>query len=266
MCSIQQSGVSNDATVWLSPITTDENGKAKAEVVLPSSAGQWSFAVKGCTTNTLVGQADAKVITRKDFLVELRTPDKLQEGDTMSFLATVHNLTDFEGEAAITLKISGASQPFSATKTVRVKKQSTTDVVFEGYTIPFAESLKIELVGKADTYDDSFVSDLQVRPWGIEYADHSGGTTSTEAGATLARPKDQKFTGRKLHVTLSPSIEQAIIDLALERGIPLQGANCSFFPNPQTPGSALLAATSALNYARSRGASNREIESLSTKD
>ncbi len=257
--------IANAATVWLSPITTGKDGKARAKVQLPDSAGQWNVAAKGCTTDTLVGQASTTIITRKDFLVELRAPGVLQEGDTMELLATVHNLTDFEGDAAVTLRISGAAQPFSAGKTVRIKKQSTTELVFDGYTIPFTESLHLEIAAKAGDHSDSSDTNVRVRPWGLEYAAHTGGVTSTEAGAKLTLPKEQKYSGRKLHVTLSPSIEQAIIDLALERGRPLFGASCIYPADPQTPASALLAATSALNYARARGASSKEIANLTER-
>jgi hypothetical protein len=258
-------GIAGATTVWLSPITTGEDGKAQSKVQLPDSAGQWNLAAKGCTTDTLVGQASTKVITRKDFLVELRTRDVLQEGDTMELLATIHNLTDFEGDATVTLKISGAAQPFSPKKTIRIEKQSTTEVVFDGYTIPFTESLKLEVSATAGDHSDSSDTNLRIRPWGLEYAAHTGGVTSTEAGAKLTLPKKQKYSSRKLHVTVSPSIEQAIIDLALERGRPLFGASCIYPPEPQTPASALLAATSALNYARDRGASSREIANLAER-
>ena len=257
--------IANAATVWLSPITTGEDGTAQAKVQLPDSAGQWNVAAKGCTTDTLVGQASTTIITRKDFLVELRVPDVLQEGDTMELLATIHNLTDFEGDATVTLRISGAPQPFSTGKTVRIKKQSTTELVFDGYTIPFTESLHLEIAAKAGDHSDSSDTNVRVRPWGLEYATHTGGVTSTEAGAKLTLPREQKYSGRKLHVTLSPSIEQAIIDLALERGRPLFGARCIYPADPQTPASALLAATSALNYARARGASSKEIANLTER-
>ncbi len=246
MGEANQSSIAGATTVWISPITTGEDGKAQAKVQLPNSAGQWNLAAKGCTKDTLVGQASTQVITRKDFLVELRTPDVLQEGDTMKFLATLHNLTDFEGDANVTLRISGAAQPFSTERTIGIKKQSTTELVFDGHTIPFTESLDLEVSAKAGDHRDSLKTNLRVRPWGIEYAGHTGGVTSTDAGATLTLPEEQNYSGRKLHVILSPSIEQAIIDLALERGRPLLGGKCVYPAEPQTPASALLAAASAL--------------------
>lgn len=258
--------IANSASVWLSPITTDDAGKANAKFTTPDSAGQWSLSAKGATVDTLVGQAATDIITRKDFLVELRTPDVLQEGDTMEFLATVHNLTDFEGEATVTLKITGAEQPFNTKKTIEIKKQSTTELVLDGHTIPFTESLKLEVAAVAGPNRDAAESNLSVRPWGLEYADHDGGVTSTESGVELTLPKEQNYTGRKLHITLSPSIEQAIIDLALERGSTLFGAgSCWCPPTPQTPGSSLLAAVSALEYARARGASDDEIFQLTRR-
>lgn len=258
-------GIEHAATVWLSPITTGEDGKVQAKVQLPNSAGQWNIAAKGCTTDTLVGQASTKIITRKEFLVELRTPDVLQEGDSMELIGTIHNLTDFEGDATVTLQVSGAAQPFNTEKTIQIKKQSTTEFVFDGYTIPFTESLKLEVAAKAGDHSDSSDTNLRVRPWGLEYAAHAGGVTRTEAGTTLTLPKEQRYSGRKLHVIISPSIEQALIDLSLERGSPMFGSSCIYLPEPQTPGSTLLAAVSALDYARDRGASASEINQLTER-
>ena len=258
-------GIEDAATVWLSPITTGEDGKVQAKVQLPDSVGQWNLSAKGCTTDTLVGQASTKIITRKEFLVELRTPDVLQEGDSMELIATIHNLTDFEGEATVTLQVSGAAQPFNTKKTIQIKKQSTTEFVFDGYTIPFTESLKLAVAAKAGDHSDSSETNLRVRPWGLEYAAHAGGVTSTEAGTTLTLPEEQRYSGRKLHITISPSIEQALIDLALERGSPMYGSSCLYLPEPQTPGSTLLAAVSALEYARDRGASASEIHQLTER-
>lgn len=256
----------NAASVWLSPIATGADGKATAKLTMPESAGLWNLAAKGATADTLVGQTETEIITRKDFLIEVRTPDVLQEGDTMEFLATLHNLTDFEGEATLTLQITGAEQPFSTQRIVEIKKQSTTEVVFGGHTIPFAESLNFEVAAVAGPNQDSAESSHSVRPWGLEYADHAGGVTNTGAGVELTLPEQQNYTGRKLHVTLSPSIEQAIIDLALERAVPLFGtSSCWCRPTPQTPGSSLLAAVSALEYARARGASDDEIFQLTKR-
>ncbi|MGI9243022.1 MAG: MG2 domain-containing protein, partial [Verrucomicrobiales bacterium] len=171
------------ATLWLSPITTGDDGRALAELDLPDSSGSWTLTARGCTTDTLVGQSSCDLVTRRDFLVELRTPGVVQEGDTMSFIATVHNLTDYEGNADITLQISGGPQPYKVASQIHIKKQSSTELLLGPYTIPFTGSLSYELAGVAGEHRDTSTDTLRVRPWGLEYADYAGGITGTEAGA-----------------------------------------------------------------------------------
>ena len=258
-------GARADASVWSSPITTGEDGKATVELILPTNAGRWILHAKGCTTQTLVGQGSAELTTRKNFLVELRTPGQLQEGDSQRFIGTIHNMTDFEGDAALQLKISGAAQDFTTQGTVELNKQGTAEFTFEDFKIPFTESLQIQLTAVAGEHKDTSEVFVPVRPWGIEYADFAGDVTSTEAGTTLALPKDQNYSARKLHITLSPSIQQAIIDLGLSRARPLFGRKTELYPAPQTPASSLLAAASALQYAQDRGATPEEMARLKAR-
>ena len=53
---------------------------------------------------------------------------------------------------------------------------------------------------------------------------------------------------------------RALTHLALERGSRVFGSSCRHLPSPQTPGSSLLAAVSALSYARERGASAEMVD------
>lgn len=255
-------GIRADGSVWSSPITTDVTGNTTVELQMPEAAGRWNLLSKGCTAETLVGQGTAEVTTRKDFLVELRVPGQLQEGDSQRFVGTIHNLTDYEGDASIQLKISGAIQDFSTKGTFKVQKQGTTEFTFEGFKVPFTEALQLEVTATAGNHKDTSETSVPVRPWGIEYADFTGGVTSSETGATLALPKEQNYSSRKLHITLSPSIEQAIIDLGLASPRPLVGSQSVLHPLPQTPSSLLLASASALQYALNRKAAPDAITQL----
>lgn len=258
-------GARADASIWSAPVTTGEDGKATVVLILPETAGRWNLHAKGCTTETLVGQASAQLTSRKDFLVELRTPEKLQEGDSQRFIGTIHNMTDFAGEATIQLKISGPAQAFTTVGTVNLAGQGTAEFTFEEFKVPFIESLQLQVTAIAGEHKDTSQVFVPVRPWGIEYADFAGELTSTEAGATLALPKDQNYSARKLHITLSPSIQQAIIDLGLSRARPLFGLRTELSPAPQTPASSLLAAASALKYAQNRRAAPEEVARLKSR-
>ncbi len=54
------------AVRWLSPVVTDAAGKAVVPISLPESTTRWRLTSRGCTTETLVGQNTASLITRKD--------------------------------------------------------------------------------------------------------------------------------------------------------------------------------------------------------
>jgi len=258
------------ASVWVSPVLTNAEGKATVTLTFPDTASQWRFTARGATTETLVGEGTEKVVTRKDFFADLRLPEELQEGDTMPFLATLYNLTDHAGEVQFSLRIEGGGEVFETTTTASVQADSTVEALFKPYTVPFTNALKLTLTAEAGDHRDSLERKVRVRPWGIEYASHAGGVTSDSAEATLELPAGQKYTARRLTITLSPSLEQAIIDLALARAAHLTPLNarrvsCLIWPEPQSPPSALLAAASALHYARARKASDADIEALTRR-
>ena len=258
------------ASLWVSPVLTDKDGVASVTLTFPDTASQWRFTARGATVETLVGEATEKVVTRKDFFADLRLPEELQEGDVMPFLATLYNLTDYEGEVQLKLKVEGGGAAFETAASVSVKEQATVEALFKPFTVPFTNALRITLSAKTGEHEDTLESVVRVRPWGIEYAAHTGGVTSDAVDAVLELPAGQNYTGRKLTVTLSPSLEQAIIDLALARAAnltPLDARRVSslVWPEPQSPPSALLAAASALHYARERKAPQADIDALARR-
>ena len=258
------------ASIWISPVVTDATGKATVALTFPETASEWRFTARGATTETLVGSATEKVVTRKEFFADLRLPDELQEGDTMPFLATLYNLTDYAGEVELSLKVEGGGEVFETAATASIQKESTVETVFKPYTVPFTNALKLTLTAKAGEHSDSMERNIRVRPWGIEYASHAGGVTNNGADATLELPAGQRYTGRQLTITISPSVQQAIIDLALARATPLtpldaSRISCLIWPEPQSPPSALLASASALHYAMGRKADPADIEALTRR-
>ena len=266
--SVEAKDVDNSA-LWVVPVVSDDNGDATVKVTLPQSSGQWRILSKGCTKDTLVGQAEAKLITRKEFFVDVRLPDLLQEGDDLALLATIHNLTEYKGEARATLRIEGGDSPFEAEKTVDISAEGASEFVFDRFKVPFVSVLRVTVEAKAGAHSDKIVREVLVRPWGLEYADELGGVTSGIAGAQLTLPDGQAYSQRRLVIALSPSIEQALIDLAMQRTLELaplgRGLSCAIYPQSETLGSSLLAAVSALNYARDRNAGDLEIAQLSER-
>ena len=133
---------------WISPVITNAEGKTEVKIPLPESTTEWRLTARGCTKAALVGQATSSLITRKDFFLELKTPVMAQEGDTMRFLAKIHNLTDHEGEVKLQLMVAGIKTAVS-NKTVAIKRQSVTECIFDGSDIPLAKSIKLTASAKS---------------------------------------------------------------------------------------------------------------------
>ena len=93
---------------WLPAVVTGADGKAVATVPMPETTTAWRLTARGCTVETLVGQATAPTLTRKDFFVELKTPSFLREGDEIRVVGRVHNLTDFAGPVTLKLRVLDA--------------------------------------------------------------------------------------------------------------------------------------------------------------
>ena len=88
----------------------------------------------------------------------------------------------------LTLTVEGAEQPFRSVKTAKVGKNGSAEVVFDAMTIPFTEILNLKVEARAGDRSDAHASAIQVRPWGLEFASHSGGITDGTAGAKLKLP------------------------------------------------------------------------------
>jgi len=208
-----------DDVRWLPTIVTGDDGKAAVTVPMPEKTTQWRLTSRGCSAQTLVGEATSNVITRKDFFVSVKAPGLLQEGDRVRVLARVHNLTDYEGAAELQLKLTGAKEPVLLTKKANLRKNGNTEVLFAPVVIPAAVQLEIEVSAKAPERGDALVKSVPVRPWGLEYAGHDGGAAKDSTTITVELPKGQEYSSVWMTVAVSPRIERMVIDLALRSPI-----------------------------------------------
>ncbi len=214
---------------------------------------------RGCTVETLVGDATASVTTRKDFFVEIKSPASLQEGDKVRILARIHNLGQYEGAVDLKLILSGegdnAAKVAELTQKIQVKKQSSSEVLFDAVEVPAAVRLTVRVEAKAGALADSVARALHVRPWGLEFAAAAGGAATSDAAVSLELPADRQYRSRWMTISVGPSMQQAILDMAAGdyRPMPLDKSGAVMpAPSPigESTGSALLAAVSALEYAK----------------
>ena len=258
------------AVFWLPSVVTNAEGKATVTVPMPETTTEWRLTTRGCTPETLVGEATAQTLTRKDFFVELKTPPMLREGDELKVLARLHNLTKYEETVTVNLEIRAAADEDGLLarrdQKVEVKPEAGGTVVFAGIKVPLVDDLTVQVTARAadrEEMNDALTVDVPVHPWGMEYADQDGGVAQADATALLALP-DHKYSKRWLSVTVAPALEHAILEMALDaRPVPLPGPRIVRYG--YNPGSELLAAVSALEYGQRGQDAAAEIRQLIAK-
>ncbi len=242
---------------WLPSVITGSDGKAVATVPMPESTTAWRLTARGCTVETLVGEAVAQTLTRKDFFVELKTPSFLREGDEMRPVGRVHNLTDYSGPVALKLRVLDAGDKTRVIaereKTIEVKPRSGVETAFDAVTAPALLEVSVELTGTAGPHSDALAVLLPVKPWGLPYAAHAGGVAEADTAAVVGLPDQRPYSSVWMSVAVGPDMRTSILDMALRRGWAGPGEAIARLRPPlggDTPANGLLAAATALGYAQ----------------
>lgn len=89
--------------LWRTAVWTDEDGTARVEVPLAESLTGWEALGVAITPSTQAGTGTATTRTRKDVMVRLNHPRVFREKDRFLVAATVHNDTDRDLDARVSL-------------------------------------------------------------------------------------------------------------------------------------------------------------------
>ncbi len=238
---------------------TGADGTAEVELPLPENTTEWRLTARGATVETLVGEATASVVTRKDFFVEIKAPASLQERDQVRVLARVHNLGSYEGDAEVVAHACGAGPTSTACSssgsgTVRVEEAATAEVLLDAFEVPaeLALEIRVDRAGgrplrrRGPSRPGAPVGHRVRRPW------RRRGARATPT-CILELPAGPTYGSRWLTV-----IGRALAGARRPRdGAGRRAAGRRAAVRPRWgghPASELLAAVSALEYARAVGA------------
>ena len=224
------------AARWLPAIRTNAQGKATVSVELPDSIGEWRVTSIGVTTETLVGETKASVITRKPFFLELKLPTIVQEGDQLRILATVHADAEIAGEATVTLN--------DQTRKVSIADGQPAELLFDAITVPNAATLRLAAKATLGDHSDAIQQDLPIRAWGLPMSTRIGGVASASLRQDITLPTDREYRWRTLDIAIYPTVEQAVLLMAK--------ANSGYAPAD------LLAVVAGIDYAKERDEDNSE--------
>jgi tetratricopeptide (TPR) repeat protein len=249
---------------WLPTVTTGEDGKAVVEATLPETTSRWRLTARGVTVETLVGEARAELVTRKDFFVEVKAPAFLRENDRIRVLARIHDRVGSEDPVDVVLRVRRPDQDGALIERVAktaTRKGEPAEVLFEALAVPAVEGLVLEVEARSGDRRDAVRRAVPVRPWGLEMADHAGGVARADAAAKLRLPATRETTSRWLTVTVGPSLERALVAMALDEPVrrlrPVRWGGHA--------GSDLIATASVLEYARRVKAPAADVARLSDR-
>ena len=130
-----------DTVYWNPSFRTDARGEGSVQVTLADNLTTWRMRAQGITLDTEVGDAQVDIIATKELLIRPVTPRFFVVGDRAQLSAVVHNNTDAEIDAVVTLQATGL-QVDQAERQVRISAHGLAKVVWQTSVQP-ADSAEI---------------------------------------------------------------------------------------------------------------------------
>ncbi|MGZ3900717.1 MAG: alpha-2-macroglobulin family protein, partial [Bacteroidia bacterium] len=160
----------NETAFFYPSLQTNEKGETVIKFTIPESLTKWKVMGLAHTKDLKIGQFQKDVVTQKDLMVQPNAPRFFREGDKMTFISKVANLSDKELQGSAELKlydaltdkeisasmIEAVSGPFPTIgyRDFTVKKGQSTSIEWN-ISIPQGYSaIKYKIVAKAGSFTD----------------------------------------------------------------------------------------------------------------
>lgn len=260
-----------ETAYWNPAVVTDKDGKARVTFKAPTALSEYTLTARGVTgADTLAGQTTAELAVRKDLFVDFRTPPVLVQGDKPRFSTRVHH-SGVRGKVEVKLSLYAGGRDRVDTKTLEVMNDGVDDVAFEPFEIPDGDVVRLVLAAKAGDVVDEVVSEIRIKPWGVQELATASGTSSDDVSAFLTLPEGRSYEHPEMIVTISPRADRLLFELAVGREAFAEDlGRTSIFGSSQDDTTAdrasdLLATSSALKALRSVKSGAERIERLSQR-
>lgn len=197
-----------DTAFWQPAAVTGSDGRATVKFRLPDNLTTWRATARAVTSDTKVGVATSKVISRKDVILRLETPRFLTQGDTVTLSGIVHNYLKQAKSTQISISVNGAQLLGPAQQTVTINQQGEHRVDWQ---VSAQQTGQITLLAKAltNTESDAVQLTLDVVPRGLHETRVEKWTTTADAAEqqfSVEIPANADLNSRKLRVEVAPSI------------------------------------------------------------
>lgn len=209
---LDQHLLENDRAFWAPAVLTEADGTATVRFTVPDRNTRWRMTCIGADSTALVGETTASIRSRDDLFLELLTPPKLTEGDTLRVRVRVH------GKQADSLAL--ATYYEGAEEEARWQRVTASGELLQEHEFEVIGPVKAgELYvvatgaepGGATTVE---TARIEVLPWGLERGDSASGVLNSETEVTLRLPAGT-YSQLHLDVELDRDVNRKLARIAL---------------------------------------------------
>ena len=227
---------------WNPAVRTDEKGQATVEFTMPDRVTAWKLLACGISKQTLAGQSELELVSKKELFGELKLPLAFTDGDVARVVATIHNNTgevdaddvvtgDGEKEDAaqasrsqnikVTLKTTIGKRTTTQTQTIDRAGPGTQELAFEiqlerpgEVSIDADTDAAFELVvSSGDKQLDRLVRSVPIVPHGMSVHGIASGTSSSDTTAWVQLPEGMPVESPSLTIIVGPTVERGLLDV-----------------------------------------------------
>lgn len=219
-----------DALLWKADLITDKNGEAVIDFRMPDNLTAWHTTIKGVSQNSEVGQAEDKIISRKNLLIRIETPRFFRQGDEVIVSTIVHNyLKNTKNvkisfspknvkleESKIDITNNKGLNKWSKNKTYKILLENNSEVRIDWkikITEP-ADSARLFAEALTDEESDALEITVPIHPAGIKTivplsAEISESYINKNLYFTI--PNNSEIRAAKLNFSITPSLAGSIL-------------------------------------------------------
>ena len=143
-----------DTTYWSGHTMTDLDGSATISVTLPDNLTTWRLDARAVTLDTKVGQATNDIVSTLPLLVSPQTTRFFIVGDVVELGTAVHNNTDAEMSARVSLAADGVILNDPSEQTVTIPPQQQAYVTWQAAVLD-VERVDLVFSAEAGAFSDA---------------------------------------------------------------------------------------------------------------
>ncbi len=200
---------------WNPVIVTGQDGKAKITFRLPERSTAWRLQSRAVTKDTLTGESDLEIITKKDLFGEIKTPLAFMASDKARVIVEVHNAVVAKGETIhVIFKAKLGEKTTELRKTLESKGPGVEEVQFP-ISLEAAGETLLTVNVESGMHKDETTASVPVEPFGLPVFATASGTAAQNTIAFVGFDKTTPAQNPGLEIVVGPTVNRALIDAVL---------------------------------------------------